>query len=373
MSQTIRVLQVIGSMNRGGAEAMIMNLYRKIDKTKVQFDFVENTDQKAAFDDEIESYGGIIYHCPHFNGKNYIQYKKWWDDFFKKHKDEYKIVHGHIGSSASIYLSVAKKNGCYCIAHSHNTNAKHNIKQILYNFLSYKTRFIADYFFACSKQAGLDRYGKRTVNGNNYSIFNNAIDTTLYAFNKSARFEIRAELGIDDNTTLIGHVGRFNYQKNHEFLIRTFKELYKHDNSYRLVLVGDGVLKEEIIRQISELHLENVVTLTGIRSDVNKIYQAIDILVFPSRFEGLPVTLVEAQSSGLPCVISDHVPVDSILIPELISVMKLNNTEAEWANQISSYKDFSRTDCSKNIQDVGFDITQTAHWLEEFYISNYER
>ena len=160
----IRVLHVIGIMNRGGAETMIMNLYRQIDREKVQFDFVEHSIEAAAYDEEIQRLGGRIFRCPHYTGKNHLAYVKWWNGFFEKHTGEYRIVHGHIGSTAAIYLSIAKKHGLFTVAHSHNSNGPLNPRELLYRILSYRTRFVADFFFACSKQAGEDRFGKRVTN-----------------------------------------------------------------------------------------------------------------------------------------------------------------------------------------------------------------
>ena len=173
MEAPIRVLHVIGIMNRGGAETMIMNLYRNIDRTKVQFDFVENSNEPAAFDAEIRALGGKVYRCPHYNGKNHFTYIKWWNTFFLTHKDEYPIVHGHLGSTAAIYLSIAKKYGAYTIAHSHSTGTG----SIIYRIFSYRTRYIADFFMACSVDAAIARYGKKVGNNKNYcNILNNAIN-----------------------------------------------------------------------------------------------------------------------------------------------------------------------------------------------------
>ena len=152
--EQIRVLHVIGIMNRGGAEAMIMNLYREIDKTKIQFDFVENSDQQAAYDEEIRKLGGKIYRCPHFTGKNFLAYKRWWKRFFEDHGAEYDIVHGHIGSTAAIYLHEAKKVGCFTIAHSHNSGTDHSLRSALYHMISYPTRWIADFFFGLFQTGG---------------------------------------------------------------------------------------------------------------------------------------------------------------------------------------------------------------------------
>ena len=210
----MRVLQVIGIMNQGGAEVMIMNLYRKFDRNKIQFDFVENENDGAYFDEEILSLGGHIYHCPRFNGKNYFEYRRWWKRLFSEHK-EYALVHGHIGSTAAIYLQEAKKYGIKTIAHSHNIRGKRK-NQFVYNFFSYPTRYIADYLFMCSKQAGIDRFGEEAASNSNKAFFvPNAIDTELFRFCESTRKIKRKELGIKNEEILVGHVGRFAEQKNH--------------------------------------------------------------------------------------------------------------------------------------------------------------
>lgn len=366
---SVKILHVIGIMNRGGAEAMIMNLYRNIDRTKVQFDFVENSFERAAFDDEIEALGGKIYRCPHFNGKNYLEYKRWWKDFFKEHQGEYHIIHGHIGSTAAIYLKIAKKNGLFTIAHSHSSGTDYSLHDKFYRVLSYNTRNIADYFFACSQAAGVDRYGQKVVQGNNYKVLNNAIDTKLFAYNEELRHKIRNEFNIDKNY-VIGHIGRLIPVKNHQFILSIFKKIKKQIPNAKLMLVGDGDLRPQLEAQAKELGIADDVIFTGVRSDINEIVQAMDFFVFPSLYEGLPVTLVEVQTSGLPCVISDKVPDESILTKDLVTVMSLEQSAKEWANHIVSRlggERFSRVD---EIKAKGYDIAETAKWLEEFYLEH---
>lgn len=359
----VRVLQVIGVMNRGGAETMIMNLYRKIDRNKVQFDFVEHTTEQAVFDDEIKQLGGRIYHCPKFTGKNYFSYKRWWDDFFKTHGADYKIVHGHIGSTAPIYLGVAKKYGKYTIAHSHNINGNLSGKEILYRLLSQRVRNVADFFFACSKPAGQDRFGSKTE----FQVLNNAIDTQQYIFSKSVRDEVRKELGLTDEF-VVGHIGRFSGQKNHDFLIDIFAQLKKKKENAKLLLVGGGTEAENVKNKVSNLGLKESVIFTGVRSDVNRLLQAMDIFVFPSLFEGLPVTMVEAQAAGLPCVISDKVPDECIITDGLVTVKSLSDSAEEWAEHILNRESTVRRDTGEEIREHGFDISTTSKWLEDFYI-----
>lgn len=367
MGEPIRVLQVIGIMNLGGAETMIMNLYRHIDRNKVQFDFVQNENTGAFFDDEITQLGGKIYHCPRFTGKNYFTYQKWWRDFFDSHH-EYAFVHGHIGSTAAIYLKEAKKHGVPTIAHSHNISPK-SMKQLFYNMLSYPTRNIADYLFMCSLQAGIDRYGKSAVSDKNRAYFvPNSIETELYRFNEEMREKVRKSLGITKDTLLIGHVGRFADQKNHLFLLDIFSEILKRRPTARLLLVGEGSLRKEIEQKIDEQYLADKVLLVGNQANVNELLMAMDVFAFPSKFEGLPVSLVEAQCSGLPCVISDQVPSDSILIKDLVHIIPLNGNPSEWADSVLNNQCNDRVICATLVKEAGFDVVRNAKRLEEFYL-----
>lgn len=370
----IRVLQVTGIMNRGGAETMIMNLYRNMDRSKVQFDFVENSLEPGAFDEEIRGLGGRIFYCPHFTGKNHIAYCNWWRDFWKEHRDDYPIVHGHIGSVAAIYLFLAKKNGAYTIAHSHGANSKDWKTRIRYQAFSFPTRWIAHFFIACSGQAGLDRFGKKvTQNALKYCVMNNAIDTRTFQFNSKQRGIKRNELGLSEKEFVIGHVGRFTGEKNHSFLLDVFSELNQHVSDTRLILIGDGPLKSELQKNAEQMGISDKVVFLGVRSDVADLMQAMDVLVFPSKNEGLPVTLVEAQTSGLPCVISDSIPPDCILCDDLVTAVSLQKSAAYWAEKILDRRGELRRDHAAEVTAAGFDIHQTAKWLEDFYLEKAKR
>ncbi len=370
----IRVLQVIGVMNRGGAETMIMNLYRHIDREKVQFDFVENAGEKAAYDEEIRQLGGRIFRCPRFRGINLADYKKWWQRFFDEHAREYRIVHGHIGSTASFYLQEAKKHGLVAVAHSHNTNGPLSVSSLLYRALSQTTRSIADYFFGCSIQAGIDRYGAEIVrNGDRFLILNNAVDTAQFAYDTAARTQSRAALNYRETDFVIGHAGRFMEQKNHAYLLDIFLEISRLAPDARLLLVGDGPLREKTRQKAETLGIVDKVTFTGVRADVAELMQAMDVLLFPSKNEGLPVTLVEAQTSGLPCVISDRIPGDSILCDDLVTVCSLEESPAFWARKVLETKNTERRDHSREVNAAGFDINETAKWLEAFYLEKAEQ
>lgn len=368
MDKPIRVLHVIGIMNRGGAETMIMNLYRHIDRSKVQFDFVENSSEPAIFDEEIISLGGRIYRCPHYNGKNHFTYVKWWNEFFQAHSKEYPIVHGHLGSTAAIYLAIAKKYGVYTIAHSHSAGTDHSMKSYLYRIMSHNTRNVADYFFACSEAAGLDRFGRKVTSGTHYAVLNNAIEVDKFSYDPDVRQSVRRELGYEPNQIVVGHIGRYTKEKNHAFVLEIFSELKKLNDDARLLMIGDGPLHTQITQASERMGVFPDTVFTGVRSDVDRLVQAMDIFVLPSLYEGLPVTMVEAQAAGLPCIISDKVPSECILTEGLVDVLPLSAGAEAWVDAILEKRNTPRTDHSAEIAAHGFDITTEAVKLQEFYL-----
>lgn len=360
----IRVLHVIGIMNRGGAEAMIMNLYRNIDRDRVQFDFVENSPEKGVYEDEIHSLGGRIFHCPKFKG-NVFSYMKWWDEFFKKHAGEYDYIHGHIGSTAAMYLSSARKHGIKTIAHSHSTYTKSfHLKQFQYQILSWPTRLIADYFFACSEEAGISRYGKAVK----CHVVRNAIDTGLFLYSSKKRDLKRVELGIDNNVRVFGHVGRFTGEKNHTFILKIFKIISEKENA-SLIFAGDGPLRKEMEEEAVRLGIAEQVKFLGVREDIFELMQCMDVMIFPSLYEGLPVTLVEAQCSGLRCLISDRISDECVLTDDLITYMSLDESCEEWAKKAISICDYERHSYEDVITKAGYDIKENARWLQDFYLN----
>lgn len=365
----IRVLQVFGCMDRGGAEAMIMELYRHIDRKKLQFDFVVHTERKCAFDDEIESLGGRIFRVPHFSGLQILEYRKSWKKLLSDHP-EWQIVHGHMRSTAAIYLSEAKKQGRYTIAHSHNTSSGKGLQNIVKNALQKGIKKNADYYMACSEAAGKWLFGEEITKGKNYTILKNAIDTSKFEYDENIRKKVRNNLKIEDRIVL-GHIGSFlSEQKNQSFLLQIYKEVKAIEPNSILVMVGDGPLRKNIEKQAEELGLSNDVIFTGVRSDVNELIQAMDVFVFPSFFEGLPVTLVEVQTSGLPCVISDRVPVETIITKDLVTVKSLETSSKEWAKHIISRLNEPRLSRIEEVKEHGYDIVETAKWLDSFYIQH---
>lgn len=369
MNQQIHVLHVIGQMNRGGAESMIMNIYRKIDREKIQFDFVVHTNSICDFDEEIKSLGGNIYSCPRFKGSNIISYIKFWNDFFEQHK-EYKIIHGHIGSSAAIYLKIAKKYGLFTIAHSHSAGFDEGVKGIMYRVFSYPTRFIADYFFACSENAGISRYGKKVVNNKSkFSVLNNSIDIDEYAFSEIVRAKKAKELNLEGKF-VIGHVGRFDKAKNQEYLVEVFRIVAQKEKDAILLLVGDGKLKSYIVEKVKNYNLEERVIFTGVRSDVNELMQVMDVFAFPSIYEGLPVTLIEAQAAGLPCIISGSIT-DEVCITNLVEKLSIFESDIEiWSDEILKKQCFVRKN-TNSIKKSNYNINLIIEKLEKFYLRNF--
>lgn len=360
----IRILHVLGGLDRGGAETMVMNLYRVIDRSQVQFDFIVHNEKKQAYTDEILSLGGKIFHFPAFKGVNYFKMKRLWKSFFKKHP-EYKILHSHVRSYASLYLPIAKKAGLKTIIHSHSTSNGKGIASVVKRFMQYPLRWQADYFFGCSKEAGAWLFGDKVVNNSKYHILQNAIDTEQFKFNPEIRKEYRKKLGLGDKKTFI-HVGRFHPAKNHAFLLNLFAEIHKKDGDTILLLAGDGELRPAIEKQMADLSIQKSVILLGSRSDVPNLLQAADCFLFPSVWEGLPVTVVEAQAAGIPCFISDRVTKE-VGISDLVKYLPIDQGTQPWINALEKTCLFEKKDVSKQISMVGFDILSTANFLTTFY------
>ena len=363
MEKCIRVLQMIGSLNMGGSQSMIMNIYRGIDRKKVQFDFIIDKSDELFFFDEIEKLGGNIYILPSFNGLNQKEIKESWELFFKTHL-EYKILHSHVRSYASLYLPIARKYGIKTIIHSHSTSSGSGIKSLVKQVMQLPLRYQADYLFSCSEESGRWLFGKSALSKKNYKMIPNAIDCSKYKYNLKIRKMIRNQYGLKDNELLFGHVGRFSKPKNHNFLIDIFAEFSKNHDA-KLMLIGDGELRINIEQRIEKLGIQDNVMILGTRTDVNKLMQAMDVFLFPSLWEGLPVTIIEAQASGLPCFVSNRVTKD-VNVSSLIYNISLNQNAADWCKIIEN-TNLERQNVIEDIKKAGFDIEGLANWMEDFY------
>lgn len=363
----IRILHVLGGLERGGAETMVMNLYRNIDHEKIQFDFIIHTKEKQAYYQEILDMGGRIYHFPAFNGKNMFYLKRKWTQFFIKHP-EYKILHSHVRSYASLYIPIAKKYGLKTIIHSHSTSNGKGASAIIKKILQFPLRYQADYLMACSNEAGQWLYGKRACKSKNYIFLSNAIDIKKYRFSNKISTEYQKKMNLE-NKFVIGHVGRFHEAKNHGFLLDIFAEVCKKRSDAILLLIGDGDLRESIKDKVHSLKLDNNVILAGSRDDVPQLMQAMDLFVFPSLWEGLPVTVVEAQAAGLPCLISDNITTD-VDLSKLVVRLPVDDIYV-WVEAILN-SEIKKSDVTSEIRRAGFDVKNSVENLTKFYYSIFD-
>ncbi|MBB1545570.1 MAG: glycosyltransferase family 1 protein, partial [Clostridiales bacterium] len=288
----------------GGVESVVMNYYRNIDKSKVQFHFICDEDSTDIPYDEIEKLGGKVIVVPPY--QKLFKYQKELYKIFKENK--YKIVHSHINALSVFPLRVAKKAGVPIrIAHSHTTSNKKEWKRNLAkNILRPFSKVYSNQYLSCSKLAGKWLFGKKAFLDKKIKIINNAIDLEKFKFNKEKRNEIRKEIGLDEDTFLVGHIGRFVTVKNHEFLLDIFNEIHKKEKNSKLILIGRGPLKKNIDRKINELGIKEEVIFTGQINNVSDYYNAIDVFLLPSFYEGLPVVGIEAQANGILCKFSSN-------------------------------------------------------------------
>lgn len=363
----IRVLQIVSAMNRGGLETFIMNIYRNIDRNIVQFDFLVHTDKEGDYDREILELGGNIYSVPS-RREGIFENRQALDRFFKSN-DKYNVVHQHVSSLSYIEpLKVAKKYGVKTrIVHSHSSKQSGNkLNKYIHYFNQLRIENVATHYFACSDLAAKWLFGTSMYEKNKHCIINNGIELTTFKYNIQTREKYRKELKIDDRF-VIGHVGRFAYPKNHDFLIEVFKVIYRKNNNSILLLVGDGELRHKAEKKVEDLGLKNSVIFLGLRSDIPELLQAMDVFVLPSHYEGLPVTLVEAQAAGLICFASDAIT-KQVNITELINNISLNNSAEFWADRIiETSKDYSRKDITPILKDNDFDIASVIEKLMEYY------
>lgn len=359
----MKILHVVGRMDRGGTEALLMNLLHIVDKDRYQFDFVEQTQDQCDYDQEILSLGSTIYRCPHISLGSLKEYRKWWQEFFAKHP-EYRIVHGHSRGSAPIYLDEAKKAGLITILHCHNNSHGKGIKGLIRFVWQLPLRKLAEHNFACSYDSGVSQFGKDSA----FQVIKNGIRTKQFVWNPETRERIRREFSLEDKL-VIGNVARFVEQKNHKFLVPVFYEIQKLKPDAVLMLVGQGHLENEIRQQINDLGIADKVIFTGVRADVNDLMQAMDIFVLPSLFEGLGIVNIEAQAAGLPCFVSDVVVPQEVNITELMHYIPLQNTPKQWAETIlgEALPLKQRRDMTKEIAAAGFDVQQTCDELCAFY------
>ena len=369
MTKPIRVLQVATVMNRGGLETMLMNYYRQIDRSQVQFDFMVHREEEGHYDDEIRRLGGKIYRMPQIKPGNYRKYFKLLNQFFNDH-EEYKVVHSHINENSSFVLRAAKQANIPCrIAHSHlsDLSLDYKLPFRLYARTSMKSQ--PTNYFACSKKAGEWLFGKNKSKSDEVQVLNNAVNTAEFKFNDKKRKSIRKELGLREEQLVIGHIGRFTPQKNHEYLIDIFHEVHDIKPDSVLILAGEGPLRGKVERKVAELGLSPFVKFLGVRKDVPQLMQGFDLFLFPSLYEGLPVVLVEAQAAGLQCVVADTITKEAKITDRLL-YESLDTAPFLWSEKILNL-DIKHVDTSRELSSKGYDTASMADWLTDYYKEYY--
>lgn len=346
-----------------------MNIYNNIDREKVQFDFIVTPEDRKDLYEQVEQMGGRVFVCPKYTGKNHFAYCKWWDLFFKEHP-EYHVMHGHVRSTAAIYLRIAKKHGLVTIAHSHSTSNGNGISAIVKDMLQLPIRRTADYLFACSDKAGKWLYGEKATKQPNYRMIPNGVDLKRFAFCERKRQQMRQELGIAEDTFVLGHIGRITVPKNHQFLVELFAEYYKENPNSKLLLVGDGELFETVQGQCTQLGISDAVIMVGSKTNTEDYYQAMDVFVFPSLWEGLGIVAIEAQANGLTCLVSENVPKEAILT-ENTKALSLQSKDA-WIDELKKVSVGERMQ-TKNNSIQQYDICTIADWVQEFYLEQHEK
>jgi glycosyltransferase involved in cell wall biosynthesis len=365
MGSPVRILHVVVNMNRGGAETLIMNLYRNIDRSKVQFDFL--TCKVGEFDSEIKKLGGRIFRIPYVSEVGHGKYINSLDRFFTSH-NEYKIVHSHMDKMSGFVLRSANNAGIPIkIAHSHSTKSQGSIFAKLYKW--YAGKYIltnSTHLIACSEKSAQWMFKEKA---DQTIILKNAVDIRKFQYTVNQKDLIRKKLNIKPNTLVIGHVGRFDYPKNHRFLIKILNNIVNKNQDTVLLLIGDGKLKSIIEKKVSKLNLQDHVKFLGVRTDVESLLHAMDIFVFPSIYEGLPVTLIEAQAAGLPCLVSDKVTKEVTMNSNSIEFLPLNNIK-KWVDSINDRRNIVRVKANELTSfNEDYDISNVANSTQEMYLS----
>lgn len=367
MSAPLRVLQVLTGLDRGGMETMTMNFYRHIDRERVQFDFLLHRKKEGDYEEEARSLGANVFRIPRQNPLS-PGYWRALDDFFSEHP--YGVVHAQLDCLSALPLAVAKRHGVPVrIAHSHSSRQDHDIKYPMKMICKRFIRREATDLFACGVDAGRWMFGT-----DEFKVVRNAIDVDAYAFNAERRERVRCELCIGEDVLVVGHVGRFTQAKNHAFILNVFAEILKLRPNAVLMLAGDGELRVEVERNAETLGISSNVIFLGVRSDVADLMQAMDVFLMPSRYEGLPFVLVEAQAAGLPCLISDSIPPDCDFKGSAIARISLSMKPASWTAILIGMQrgGSARAKGAAVVRAGGFDVRAEARRLASIYINRLE-
>lgn len=369
-----RVLHIVSAMNRGGAETLLMNVYRNIDKSKLQFDFISHRSEICHYDNEIESLGGKVFRTASLGQDGPIRYVKKLKNIMRQ--NEYIAVHAHTDYQCGFPLLAAKLSGIKKrISHSHSNNwgLGNGIKSdMILKSLQMIIKYNSNQFCACSDEAGKFLFGQGEKVNRKIKVLKNGIDVTVFTKNLDCYTNVRKELMVSDNAKILGHVGTFSESKNQIFILRILKELLKDRKDIFVVLVGEGPLKNQIEKEAKKLNVEDHVKFLGVRSDIPRLMEAFDVFLFPSIFEGFGIVAIEAQSKGVPCVVSDKIPKTTDMNLGLITYLKLEDSVKDWLETINIYFTLERPDqeiIKENITKLGYDIKENiSEWVELYDI-----
>jgi glycosyltransferase EpsF len=364
----IRVAHVIGRIAKAGVESVVFNYYRFIDKSKVQFDFIIDENSPCEIPAEILNLGCKVYKTPSY--KHLSAYIKSLQRIFVEGK--YKIVHSHMNTLSVFAMYAAKKADVPVrISHSHSTAGKGEFAR---NIMKYALRPFSKMFptdmFACSEYTGRWLFGDAAFNAGKVKVIKNAIDVARFTYNEEIRNKVKENLQLSGKF-IIGHVGRFMPQKNHTFLIDIFAEVYKKNNNSVLLLIGDGKLREATAEKVERLGLQGNVMFLGARNDIQELYQAMDVFVLPSLYEGLAVVRVEALSAGLPCLMSAGLTTELETVNDKFIGISAADLP-EWRDSIIACENIKRASGIETLKSQGYDITEAARELDGFYLENFE-
>lgn len=357
----VRVLHFVQRMEAGGTQALLINLHRNIDRTKIQFDYLVEYEAPQFYDEEIHRLGGRVYRTSFREDHNLPKFLGDLKRFFAEHA-EYGIVHCHCYTVGYFVLRAAEREGITVrIAHSHNNSMSGATVPIK---IAMRSLFPvhATHLMACSREAGEFLFG-----GRDFTVVKNAIDVNRFAYSKEVREVVRRELGLGDSF-VVGNVGRLHHQKNQSFLLEVFARVAEMRPDARLLMVGEGPLKSELLTKAERLGVFDRLTLLSNRTDVNRLYQAMDVFVLPSIYEGLGIVALEAQSSGLVTVCSDGVAEDANVSP-LFERCALSASPERWADAIVAAEGRREPNAgSEGVRAHGFDIAANADYLQEWYL-----
>ncbi len=359
-----RVLCIVSSMDAGGAETFLMKLYRNLDRDKYQMDFCVNNEKSGLYDDEIRQLGGKIYVIP-CKSENFLKFKRNLADVVSK--NGYKYVLRITSNGMGFWdLKIAKESGAVrCVARSSNSSDGNSMKVKIAHLLGRALyQKYVDIKIAPSDLAARYTFGKKTYEKGLVYILHNALDTELFKYSDEKREQIRRELEIEEETILIGHIGRFTKQKNHDFLLQIFAEILEKNNNALLMLVGDGELKDSIQIKGCELGITDKIIYMGVRKDIPEILAGMDVFVFPSLYEGMPNTVIEAQAAALPCIIADTIT-NEANITGLVKYKSLNDSPREWAEEIINAVPDRRKDVLSDFKNAGYEIGDVTRNFEQ--------